>query len=240
MCMSSPRLWVHTVFPPRRMNTVLHFVPQALENRTLDSRREMDILNALDEMRSLKVRPPAAPLALLRCQLRCQMKRPPRRACQPQQHTLVAALQPLAAAWHATTDPSPPPKKNNMKQNNKPPTPTRPPPTAPQARHEQVDTEAALAALKRSAQQGEEEVDLDAEDEEAVRWGRSWLAVTALGSMLRGEGGGGRGGAAGPEAAGDPLQAWMGMMSRGSSSGGCPLPLAARDPEMRCLLRFGS
>ncbi|KAL4439270.1 hypothetical protein ABPG77_004172 [Micractinium sp. CCAP 211/92] len=64
---------------------------KALENRTLDSRREMDILNALDEMRSLK------------------------------------------------------------------------------ARHEQVDTEAALAALKRSAQQGEEEVDLDAEDEEAVR-----------------------------------------------------------------------
>lgn len=36
-----------------------------------------------------------------------------------------------------------------------------------QARHEQVDTEAALAALKRSAQQ--EVVDLDAEDEEAVR-----------------------------------------------------------------------
>lgn len=28
---------------------------QALENRTLDSRREMDILNALDEMKSLKV-----------------------------------------------------------------------------------------------------------------------------------------------------------------------------------------
>lgn len=39
---------------------------------------------------------------------------------------------------------------------------------AVQARHEQVDTEAALAALKRSAQQ--EVVDLDAEDEEAVRW----------------------------------------------------------------------
>ncbi len=36
-----------------------------------------------------------------------------------------------------------------------------------QARHEQVDTEAALAALKRSAQQ--EVVNLDAEDEEAVR-----------------------------------------------------------------------
>ncbi|KAL4428383.1 hypothetical protein ABPG75_002472 [Micractinium tetrahymenae] len=63
---------------------------KALENRTLDSRREMDILNALDEMKSLK------------------------------------------------------------------------------ARHEQVDTEAALAALKRSAQQ-EQPVDLDAQDEEAVR-----------------------------------------------------------------------
>lgn len=45
--------------------------------------------------------------------------------------------------------------------------PTHPP--HPQARHEQVDTEAALAALKRSAQT--ELVDLDAEDEEAVRWG---------------------------------------------------------------------
>lgn len=28
---------------------------QALENRTLDSKREMDILSALDEMKSLKV-----------------------------------------------------------------------------------------------------------------------------------------------------------------------------------------
>jgi hypothetical protein len=28
---------------------------QALENRTLDSKREMDILSALDEMRSLRV-----------------------------------------------------------------------------------------------------------------------------------------------------------------------------------------
>ena len=30
--------------------------PQALENRTLDSKREMDIMNALDEMQSLKQR----------------------------------------------------------------------------------------------------------------------------------------------------------------------------------------
>lgn len=38
------------------------------------------------------------------------------------------------------------------------------------SRHERVDTEAALAALKRSAaQEGEEEVDLDEEDEAAVR-----------------------------------------------------------------------
>ena len=29
---------------------------QALENRTLDSKREMDIMNALDEMKSLKSR----------------------------------------------------------------------------------------------------------------------------------------------------------------------------------------
>ncbi len=29
---------------------------QALENRTLDSKREMDIMNALDEMKSLKAR----------------------------------------------------------------------------------------------------------------------------------------------------------------------------------------
>ncbi len=67
---------------------------KALENRTLDSKREMDILTALDEMRSLK------------------------------------------------------------------------------ARHEKVDTETALAALRRAAAAEEEEggpVDLDAEDEEAVR-----------------------------------------------------------------------
>lgn len=67
---------------------------KALENRTLDSKREMDILTALDEMRSLK------------------------------------------------------------------------------ARHETVDTETALAALRRAAAAEEEEqqpVDLDAEDEEAVR-----------------------------------------------------------------------
>jgi Saf4/Yju2 protein len=67
---------------------------KALENRTLDSKREMDILTALDEMRSLK------------------------------------------------------------------------------ARHETVDTETALAALRRAAAKEEEEekpVDLDAEDEEAVR-----------------------------------------------------------------------
>ena len=44
-----------------------------------------------------------------------------------------------------------------------------------QARHEQVDTEAALAALKRSAQQ--EVVDLDAEDEEAVRQVASFALV---------------------------------------------------------------
>ena len=31
-------------------------VAQALENRTLDSKREMDIMNALDEMKSLKAR----------------------------------------------------------------------------------------------------------------------------------------------------------------------------------------
>lgn len=31
-------------------------VLQALENRTLDSKREMDIMNALDEMKSLKSR----------------------------------------------------------------------------------------------------------------------------------------------------------------------------------------
>lgn len=67
---------------------------KALENRTLDSKREMDILTALDEMRSLK------------------------------------------------------------------------------ARHEAVDTETALAAIRRSAAAEEDEgrpVDLDAEDEEAVR-----------------------------------------------------------------------
>lgn len=63
---------------------------KALENRTLDSKREMDIMTALDEMKSLK------------------------------------------------------------------------------SRHEAIDTEDALAALKRSAG-GEEPVDLDAEDEEAVR-----------------------------------------------------------------------
>lgn len=54
-------------------------------------------------------------------------------------------------------------------------------PTHPlQARHEQVNTEAALAALKRSAQQ--EVVDLDAEDEEAVRQARAHLlwVCTAL------------------------------------------------------------
>ena len=32
------------------------FILQALENRTLDSKREMDIMNALDEMKSLKAR----------------------------------------------------------------------------------------------------------------------------------------------------------------------------------------
>lgn len=63
---------------------------KALENRTLDSKREMDILTALDEMRSLK------------------------------------------------------------------------------ARHEVVDTDAALAALRRAAEK-DEPVDLDAEDEAAVR-----------------------------------------------------------------------
>ena len=67
---------------------------KALENRTLDSKREMDILTALDEMRSLK------------------------------------------------------------------------------ARHETVDTETALAAIRRANAAEEDEqhpVDLDAEDEEAVR-----------------------------------------------------------------------
>ena len=66
---------------------------KALENRTLDSKREMDILTALDEVRSLK------------------------------------------------------------------------------ARHESVNTEAALAALRRASEE-EQPVDLDAEDEEAVR---QWL-----------------------------------------------------------------
>ena len=33
-----------------------HALHQALENRTLDSKREMDIMNALDEMKSLKAR----------------------------------------------------------------------------------------------------------------------------------------------------------------------------------------
>lgn len=38
------------------------------------------------------------------------------------------------------------------------------------SRHERVDTEAALAALKRSAaEEGEPEIDLDEEDEAAVR-----------------------------------------------------------------------
>lgn len=58
--------------------------------------------------------------------------------------------------------------------------------SAPQARHEQVDTEAALEALKRSAQQ-EQVVDLDAEDEEAVRWGLLlWNAVRGGGQGRRG------------------------------------------------------
>ena len=65
---------------------------QALENRTLDSKREMDIMSALDELKSMS------------------------------------------------------------------------------SRHERVDTEAALAALKRSAaEEGEPEIDLDEEDEAAIR-----------------------------------------------------------------------
>eukprot|EP00887_Chlorella_sp_A99_P005032 scaffold4.g5032.t1 len=73
---------------------------KALENRTLDSKREMDIMTALDEMRSLKARHEQA----------------------------------RAAAGVVAT----------------------------------VDTEAALAALKRSAE-AEQPLDLDAEDEAAVR-----------------------------------------------------------------------
>ena len=64
---------------------------QALENRTLDSKREMDIMGALDELKSLN------------------------------------------------------------------------------SRHNQVDTEAALAALRRSAAEEGEEITLDEEDEAAVR-----------------------------------------------------------------------
>lgn len=65
---------------------------QALENRTLDSKREMDIMSALDELKSIN------------------------------------------------------------------------------SRHERVDTEAALAALRRSAaEEGEPEIDLDDEDEKAIR-----------------------------------------------------------------------
>ena len=37
------------------LNTLMHMV-QALENRTLESKNEMDIMNALDEMKSLKSR----------------------------------------------------------------------------------------------------------------------------------------------------------------------------------------
>ena len=64
---------------------------QALENRTLDSKREMDIMTALDELISVN------------------------------------------------------------------------------ARHQRVDTDAALAALKRSAAEDGEEVDLTEEDEATVR-----------------------------------------------------------------------
>lgn len=65
-----------------------------------------------------------------------------------------------------------------------------------QARHAQIDTETALAALKRSAAQ--REVDLDAEDEEAVRQmllqvggGRNFV-VNLLNKAKRNWGGGGR------------------------------------------------
>ena len=95
---------------------------KALENRTLDSKREMDILTALDEVRSLK------------------------------------------------------------------------------ARHESVNTEAALAALRRASEE-EQPVDLDAEDEEAVR---QWLFQRTgfIQRLSDSEGSDGDGGAAGETQAG--------------------------------------
>lgn len=76
--------------------------PQALENRTLDSRREMDILNALDEMKSLKVRlsfelkkcvkVPAAP-ACAASAMRC--------ARQPLRRGLPVSLVRPACLWVA-------------------------------------------------------------------------------------------------------------------------------------------
>ena len=149
-------------------------LPQALENRALDSKREMDILSALDEMRSLKARRGGVAWGGLRrggvarggprrggpaWQPAKRPWMPSTRACRRRGPHISPAEQhgsrrtPRRRAPHPLPDPLPSLWSPGI--------------CCLQARHEQVDTEAALAALKRSAHQ--EAADLDAEDEEAVR-----------------------------------------------------------------------
>ena len=79
-------------------------------------------------------------------------------------------LSAAAAAVNSRCPAAPPSLSRHIIANHQPAASPacRPCPLLPlQARHERVDTESALAALKRSAQA--DTVDLDAQDEEAVK-----------------------------------------------------------------------